>query len=163
MFAINLRRLRSPVCTTKENGQALVELALTLPLLFLILVGVSEFAILAYAAIEVSNAAKAGAQYASYSHGYAAATNLANIQAAAAADAHDITLGTTSATVAYLCSDGSTPVVSASGLTDTCTTGNAEPYVTVTTQTTIDPHIHVPGLPTTFTLRGKAVQKVSDQ
>ena len=50
-----------------EEGSALIELALSLPLLSIILLGAAEFARLAYASIEVANAAHAGAMYASYS------------------------------------------------------------------------------------------------
>ncbi|HEV2484946.1 MAG TPA: TadE/TadG family type IV pilus assembly protein [Terracidiphilus sp.] len=46
-----------------ESGQALIELALSLPLLLLLLLGAAEFGRLAYMAIEVSDAAKAAAQY----------------------------------------------------------------------------------------------------
>lgn len=41
-----------------EAGQALVELALAVPLLFMLLIGAVEFARVVYAAIEVSNAAR---------------------------------------------------------------------------------------------------------
>ena len=42
-----------------ERGSALVELALTMPILILLFVGAAEFASLSYASIEVSNAARA--------------------------------------------------------------------------------------------------------
>ncbi|WP_109487954.1 TadE/TadG family type IV pilus assembly protein [Occallatibacter savannae] len=47
-----------------EDGQSLVELALTLPLLLVLLLGVAELGHIAYASINVSNAAKAAGQYA---------------------------------------------------------------------------------------------------
>jgi Flp pilus assembly protein TadG len=53
------RRLRR-ASVTEDAGQALLELALTVPLLVLILLGAAEFSRLAYAAVEVANAAKAG-------------------------------------------------------------------------------------------------------
>jgi len=46
-----------------EQGSALVELALCLPLLVLILVGTVDFARVFYTAIELQNGARAGAQY----------------------------------------------------------------------------------------------------
>ena len=46
-----------------SSGQALIELALILPLLFLLIVNVINFGGLLYAWITVSNAARAGAQY----------------------------------------------------------------------------------------------------
>src|SRR6202042_3592608 len=48
---------------TGDTGQGLVELALTLPLLILIVMGGAEFARVAGASIETANAARAGAQY----------------------------------------------------------------------------------------------------
>lgn len=47
-----------------ESGQSLVEMALSLPLLVLLLLGTVELAQVCYGAIAVSNAAKAAAQYA---------------------------------------------------------------------------------------------------
>src|SRR3954471_24254445 len=46
-----------------DGGQALVETAMTLPVLALMLLGAFEFSRVAYAAIEVTNAARAAAQY----------------------------------------------------------------------------------------------------
>src|SRR5689334_16870203 len=46
-----------------SRGQALIELALILPLLLLLIVNVVNFGGLLYAWITVSNAARAGAQY----------------------------------------------------------------------------------------------------
>jgi len=46
-----------------RRGQALVELALVLPLLFVLIINVFNFAGLFYAWITVANAARAGAQY----------------------------------------------------------------------------------------------------
>jgi hypothetical protein len=47
-----------------EGGQSLVETALALPLLLLMFLGMAELAQVCYGAINVSNAAKAAAQYA---------------------------------------------------------------------------------------------------
>ena len=46
-----------------DSGQSLIELALTLPLLMLLLLGAVELGQLAYGAINVSNAAKSATQY----------------------------------------------------------------------------------------------------
>lgn len=140
-----------------DTGQALVELALTVPLLVTILIGAAEFARVAHAAIEVANAAKAGAQYAAYSRANAATSNQAQIKSAATNEASDITLGTPVITYACGCSNGN---ACSSG---NCATGNVEQTVTVTTQATIDPLIHLPGLPRTYTLHGSASQKVTNQ
>jgi Flp pilus assembly protein TadG len=56
------RRLRG------DSGSAFVELALTLPLLTLILIASAELGRIAYAAIEVTDAARAAVAYGSQSH-----------------------------------------------------------------------------------------------
>lgn len=47
----------------KKNGQALVEFALVLPLLFLLIINVVNFGAFFFAAVGVANAARAGADY----------------------------------------------------------------------------------------------------
>jgi Flp pilus assembly protein TadG len=145
----------------RDSGQALVETALTLPLLVLILIGAAEFARIAYAAIEVSNAARAGAAYGASS--IAAAADSSGIQTAAALDAGDLTSTlTTTATTSGICSSGNscTGANSTCSNTDCSTPGDhIETVVTVKTSVTFDPLIHLPGIPTTFTLKGQAVQK----
>ena len=141
----------------EEKGQALVELALTLPALVLLLVAAAEFARVSYASIEESNAAMAGVQYGAQSPIEAADT--AGIQAAAQNDAPDLASGLLIATASKscICSDGSASTC----LSTDCSPGvSIETILTVKTQATVDPLIHLPGIPSTFTLRGQAVQKV---
>jgi Flp pilus assembly protein TadG len=138
----------------EEKGGALLELALTVPLLALLLVGAAEFARVEYAGIEVSNAAMAAAQYGAQDATTAADTT--GIGTAAQNDAPNITLGTTTATTSCICSNGT---ASTCQPTD-CPGSNIETILTVQTQTTFDPLIHLPGLPTTYTLFGQAIQKV---
>ena len=52
-----------------EEGSALVELALSVPMLLIMLLGAAEFARVAYASIEVANAAHSAAMYAASSSG----------------------------------------------------------------------------------------------
>ena len=61
-----------------DAGNALVELAVALPLLVLTLIGTADFARVFYDAIELSNAARAGAQYGAAN--LANAGNVANMQ-----------------------------------------------------------------------------------
>jgi Flp pilus assembly protein TadG len=139
-----------------DKGNALLELALSVPILVLLLLGAVEFAQVEYASIEVSNAALAGVQYGAQDATTAADTT--GIGNAAAADAPNITLSPTTATQACICSNGS-----ASNCTATaCPGSNPETILTVTTQATINPIVHVPGLPATYTVQGQAIQKVSE-
>jgi Flp pilus assembly protein TadG len=64
-----------------EMGQAFVELAIVLPVAILLLVGAAEIGRLAFASIEVSNAARAGVAYGAQSH--VTASDIAGIQTAA--------------------------------------------------------------------------------
>lgn len=143
-----------------ESGQALIETALVVPVLAVILLGAAEFARLAYAAIEVSNAAKAAVQYGAQN--VATATDTTGMQTAAQTDAANLTtLTTTIAAPSCAC------VTNGVAVPDVCTDqlcGTAGGYLAqtlkVTTSTSFDPLIHVPGLPTSFTLNGYAAQEV---
>ena len=59
-----------------------MELAVTLPLLVLVMVGAIDFARVFYMGMELTNAARAGAQYGAYNP--AQSGNIAGMQAAAA-------------------------------------------------------------------------------
>jgi Flp pilus assembly protein TadG len=137
-----------------EGGQALVELALTMPMLIALLVGAVEFSRMAFASIEVQNAAMAGVQYAAQDTTTAADTT--GIQTAASNDALDVTLATPTVSISCICSNGSASTC----LSTDCSTSAIEKIVTVKTQATFTPLIHMVGVPGTFTLHGQAVQKV---
>jgi Flp pilus assembly protein TadG len=135
-------------------GQALVELALSMPLLIGLLVGAVEFARMAFASIEVQDAAMAGVQYGAQDTTTAADTT--GIQTAASNDAPDVTLGTPTVSISCICADGSASTC----LSTDCSTSAIEKIVTVQTQASFTPLIHKLGVPGTFTLHGQAVQKV---
>jgi Flp pilus assembly protein TadG len=140
--------------TNRECGQALIETAVTLPVLLVLLVGAVEIGRAAYASIEVSNAALAGVQYGTQNS--QAAGDTTGIQTAASNDAQNITLGTTTVSHSCICSDGS---ASTCQPTD-CAGANIETILTVQTQASFDPGFHLPGLPSSITLNGHATQKV---
>jgi Flp pilus assembly protein TadG len=145
-----------------EAGAAIVETALVMPILILLLVGAVELARVAYAAIEVSNAAKAAVAYGA--QGTTQLLDTTGIQTAATNDAGDLAATlTTTPTVSGICSSGA----SCTGANSTCTnTDCATPgdhiewTLKVNTSATFNPLIHLAGLPTTFSLKGQAVQKV---
>lgn len=165
----------------RENvGSALVELALTTPLFILITMGAAELGRVAYYAIEVENAARAGASY--------GAVNLSNafenpdlVQRAAMNDAPDIanlvvgtpvtacvceTLDTSTGTPSFNPSSGTTSCTSgvvADGACSTSTSTSTQiviSYVMVSAQATVDPLVHLPGLPNSYTLYGYAKMRV---
>lgn len=137
-----------------NSGQALVELAVTMPILVILLLGAAEFGRLAYAAIETSNAARAGVQYGAQNH--VTASDFGGMQVAALDDGPNVP-GLTATAVHFCgCADG-TPSTCATG---DCAGSRMLEYVQVNTSTTFDPLIYCPGLPTTYTLNGQAVMRV---
>ena len=138
-----------------DCGQALLETALTLPLLALLLVGAVELGRVAYASIAVSNAARAGAQYGAQNGGTAGDTT--GISVAAANEAPNLTGLTTTSSYSCVCSDGTASDCS-NAATD-CPNSHIETIVVVKTQFAFNSLIHVPGIPAAFTLRGYASQK----
>ncbi|KUO78857.1 MAG: hypothetical protein APF81_18270 [Desulfosporosinus sp. BRH_c37] len=81
-----IRRLRKG-----EHGQALVEMALVLPLFFLLLFGVIEMGRIGYSYIAVSNAARAGGRIATIGGSDADITNSIN-NAAVSLDSASLTI-----------------------------------------------------------------------
>ncbi|MBS1802618.1 MAG: pilus assembly protein [Acidobacteria bacterium] len=137
-----------------REGGALVETALMMPFFLLLFLGAAEFGTAAYTAIGVSNAAMAGVQYGAQSALTSGDTT--GIQNAAAADAPNISLGTTTVSHTCICSDGS----SSSCLSTDCPTSHIETILTVQTQAVFNPGFHLPGTPMSYTIQGRAVQKV---
>lgn len=150
-----LKRIRrARMACVGESGQALVEAAIAAPLFFLLLMGSAELARLAYSAIEIQNAAEAGALYAIQT----AATmgDTSGMQAAAQADAANLSgVSIANPTYSYSCSDGSIPNLS----TNACSTGLTETSIHVTTAVTFNPVVHIPGLLGPFTLHGNAAER----
>jgi len=146
--------------TQNETGAALVELAVSLPLLILILVGTIDFARIFYTAIELSNAARAGAEYATYDVGRATGS-MTNAQNAAIAAAPNI--NTVSASASSLCQCATNSgVVTATTPPNTCTAtcsgtgGHIVISVTVTATRTFTTIARFPGVPNTITLSRSA-------
>jgi Flp pilus assembly protein TadG len=153
------RRLREDI------GQAFVELALVLPIFILLTVGIAEIGRLAYASIEVSNAARAGVAYAAQNH--TTAQDTPTITTAAQNDAPNIT--NNKATPSYSCScEGSTGTITAfSSCSNTVTNLTTCPspsrivlYVQVNTWADVNTLFNYPGIPSSITLRGSANMRV---
>lgn len=148
-----------PKLIKSESGQALVEASLSIPFLLLILVGAAELARVAYASIEVSNAAKAAVQYGAQNT--ASAADVAGIKAAAASDAYNLPNISTSVSTTGICSNGNACTGSGGTcLATDCSTSHIEVILTVNTSSTFDPMIQIPGWSGDFNLQGQATQKV---
>src|SRR5215472_11206238 len=85
-------------CLRGNGGQALVELAVSSSLYFLILLGAVEFGRFAYLAIEIANAAKAASQYGAKNS--ITAADITGMEAVGAQDAPEVTKACTSFNVA---------------------------------------------------------------
>lgn len=157
------RKRTGPRFCGSQEGQALVELALTIPILLLLLLGIVELARVAHTTIELANAARAGAQYSAQSGNYLPSTDQTQngqIATAAKNDAPHLTAMNVSATKGYGCSDGS--AVTGTLGTYSCTSGHLVFTAEVTTSIKYDPLIHLPFLPATYNLTGYAVQDCVD-
>lgn len=153
-------------------GSAFVELALVLPILMFLIISSAEFGRIAYAAIEVSNAARAGVAYGAQTN----LTNISsNIQQAAQSEAPNISSLSTTASTSCVCetvttSTGAvqrTAISICSGTASTIAADCPESttsstvhyvvnYVTVHTSATVTTMFHYPGIPSSFTLNGFA-------
>ena len=141
-----------------EDGQALIETALSVPLLLIVLLAGTEFSRATYAAIEVSNAAKAGAQYAAMNGGASADPN--GIQNAAQNDSPNLANNVTATLSGDTCACSgaeSTTVTCNPTSGPVCATGRVMETVTVKTQATFTPLMHWGSvIPTSLTLHGYA-------
>jgi Flp pilus assembly protein TadG len=144
-----------------DAGQALVELALIMPIFSLLLLGAAEFGQVTYDAIEVSNAARAGVAY-----GVQPAATTAGIQAAAIADAPNIPnppgLTVTSNTFCTCSGDPGSAHVPCTSAPATCSASGAHAltYIQVNTSATVTPLVHYPGISGGFALNGQAIMRV---
>ena len=151
---------------SREEGSALVELALSLPMLCLMLLGAAEFARIAYAAIEVTNAAHSAAVYASSSS--AAAADSTGITNAATGDSPNLAgssaISVNPPSLSCACSNTLYTPTSCSD-NSTCISHNAAMITTVTvkTQTTFSPMVSLPGWNPTITVQGQSSEVVSNQ
>ncbi|HEY6491091.1 MAG: TadE/TadG family type IV pilus assembly protein [Terracidiphilus sp.] len=156
-------RIKLGLCL--ESGQALIETALSSLFLMLLLLGAVELGMVAYAAIEVANSAKAAAQYAAMNGGAWTATGLDRVGmlAAAQADAGNLVSNIsfqTAPTYACRCTGAGTADCATSPPTG-CTASHLLVTITVRTQAIYRPLIQLPGSGfTTVTLHGAAQQEV---
>lgn len=138
------------------RGQASVELALSVPLLLMMLVLVVEAGRALYIAISVSNAARAGVQYGAQSR--ATAANNAGMQAAALSDAPNISGLAATATHFCKCANGSASTC----LSTDCSGSHMLVYVQVNTSAPYAPLINFMGSLPSMTVPGEAIMRVAE-
>ena len=135
-----------------ESGGALVELAVVLPVLILIAVGVMDYGRVYYTSVTVVNAARAGAEWGAYGM-TGSVNNDAQMQSFAQLEGAEA--GSINVTSGHVCR------CSPNGATTSCTTscggyGNPQVYVTVTATKTVSLLLRYPGLPATITISRSA-------
>ena len=139
-----------------ERGAQLVEMAILTPFLVLVMLGATDFARISYHAITLSNAARAGAQYATQNA--AAAANAAAIKAATEFEAQDIGVITVTSSLFCRC-PGSAVVVSCT--VGACAGGAAkELYTSVTASQIFRTLAPYPGVPSSIDLSRNAIMRV---
>ncbi|MDE3200287.1 MAG: pilus assembly protein [Acidobacteriota bacterium] len=147
-----------------ELGQSLIELSLVLPVLFAILIGIVELGRMAYVAIEVSNAANAGALYGSQN--LFTAVDSTGMQNAAINDAADMARWTgnpVTATAAQSCTCTDGTVITCSNAGSKCITpARIQMNVQVNTQATVNLlFVYHDGRPMNYKLYGQAIMRVA--
>lgn len=160
-----------------NRGAALVELALITPLFLTLMMGSVELGRVAYYAIEVENAARAGASFGAVNIQNANLTD--SVKQASKNDAPDVsnlivvtqgsacvceTMNTSSNSPSFSPSSGT---ISCQSVTiDDCNVESSTSldsviqYVTVSTSANVDPLVHIPGLPTTYPLTGYSAMRI---
>ena len=137
-----------------RSGSAFIELAIAIPLLVLLAIGVAEFGRLYRISIALSNAVKAGAQYGAQDAAYA--SDAAGIALAVRTDASPITIDTVTSGRFCRCPDGSVPACNG-----TCTGyGPPEVFVRVRARTTQSFILRYPGLPASVSVIDTAVMRI---
>jgi len=149
-----------------ERGGALVELALTLPLLVIIIAGTVDFARVFYASVSLTNAARAGAQYGAFSLGNSG--NATTMVSTAVNSVPDVK-GGINATASRLCMCASdTGTLTATSPANTCTytcpsSGHIVATVTVTATKTFTTIMNLlPGVPGSINLSRSATLRVAN-
>ena len=153
-----LRRLKE---LRGDAGNSLVEVSLLVSFFGVpLLLGVTEVGRIAYSAIEVSNAARAGAAFASES--VSTSTDTTDTKQAALNEASDITGMTVTQSTVCVCSSAPGTTVTCSSSATTCSPApnHAIQFVQVNTSLTINPIFHMPSLPSSITLKGQETMRV---
>lgn len=148
---------------SQESGAAVVELAFSLPMFILLVLGTAEIANIAWSSVQINNAAHAAAQFGSISRANAADTT--DMGTAAQNDAPGlITNPSTQVTSSQSCtcvtpSTGAqtTPATCTAALETTCLSPSViQASVHVTVQAPVTPLVHYPGLPASYTMHAQA-------
>jgi Flp pilus assembly protein TadG len=134
-----------------------------LPLFVAFILGTAEIASVAWSAVQLNNAARAGASFGAQSH--TAAVDTADIKSAAQNDAPNITNMSVTSNDSCSCVSSGSAGAADPGCTKTSTTTCVSPdviqvSVQVNTSAIVTPIVQLPFLPATLTLHGQAIEGV---
>jgi len=134
-----------------RRGTAIIELAIAIPVLVLLVIGVADFGRMFATGIAVANAARAAAEYGASS--VANSANTSAINQAGMDDAADYGTITVTSSRFCRCPDGTSPACAGG----TCAgTYPMEVFVRADASKTINLILRYPGLPTSMTFRDSA-------
>lgn len=161
------RQCRTPRCRTRcsQSGQSLLEVALILPFVLMLLIGVIEVGRFAYIGILVGNAARAGAAYGSQS--LAQSVDTVGITTASDNDFKNngqnvSSLNVTSAVACGCDSAGTVAAASCTGTgAGTCAAGHWTVTLTVTASGTFNPLFNYPGISKSITFSRSSAMRVN--
>ena len=154
-----------------QSGQSLVELAMVLPVLVLLALGVIEVGRYSYIGILVANAARSGAAYGAQS--LPQAVNASGVTAAVqndfqdnTQDATNLSLSSITSSVSCGCdSNGTITTAACSGATNpnagTCSAGHWVVMVSVTAGGTFRSLFNYPGIPKSIAISRTATMRVA--
>jgi Flp pilus assembly protein TadG len=155
-----------------QGGQAMVELAVSIPLLMIVIAGAIDFGTACYVAIEVTSAARSGAQYGAQNattmqdiNGMILAAKNGAQQIGSTCSRGKTCWNTSYPTAAFGCECADGTVITPNNVTcSNCSTGNHWiNYVTVTTVATYYPMIPWPGISSSYTFNGYAKMRLGIQ
>jgi Flp pilus assembly protein TadG len=153
-----VRLIRPRPLATCDSGSALAEIAIVLPLLVLLLIGLMEVGRYGNYTIVAGNAARSGVQYGAQN--LETAADITGMQTRALSDGQNLSGLTATASNYCECADGSTSTC----LATDCPTSHRIVYVQVLTSATIPSLTNFAYLPAalrTVTVRGQAVMRVA--
>lgn len=155
---------RSPYRRAQESGQSLLELALLLPFLLLLTIGIIEIGRYAYISVLVGNAARAGAAYGS--QGLAQSIDTTGITTAATNDFQSNGLSGLTVTSSDTCQCDSlgtlaSPVSCTGSSAGTCASGHWIVTLNVTASGTFNSLFRYPGVPRSIALTNTAKMRVT--
>jgi len=134
----------------RERGAALVELALASPILVVLIVGIVDFARIFYLGLQVTDAARAGAQYGSSpSIPFIAGTVQTKAQTASPQSAPTISAPTETCACV---NDTTAPATLTSAACTSACANHRTVFVTVTASKDFSPVMRFPGIPSTITI-----------